>query len=49
MQSIDPTLAENQLIFPNESTLATVKGFRTLTNAEQSKYSAQFEAVGLGA
>jgi spermidine/putrescine transport system substrate-binding protein len=49
MQSIDPTLAENQLIFPNQSTLATVKGFRTLTNAEQSKYSAQFEAVGLGA
>ncbi|MDQ1576420.1 MAG: spermidine/putrescine transport system substrate-binding protein [Microbacteriaceae bacterium] len=49
MQSIDPTLAENQLIFPDESTLATVKGFRTLTNAEQSKYSAQFEAVGLGA
>jgi spermidine/putrescine transport system substrate-binding protein len=49
MQSIDPTLAENQLIFPNEATLATVKGFRTLTNAEQSKYSAQFEAVGLGA
>jgi len=49
MQSIDPSLAENQLIFPSEETLATVKGFRTLTNAENSKYSAQFEAVGLGA
>ncbi|MHB1171945.1 MAG: ABC transporter substrate-binding protein [Lacisediminihabitans sp.] len=49
MQKIDPTLVDNQLIFPNEATLAKVKLFRTLTPAEQSKYSAEFEAVGLGA
>jgi spermidine/putrescine transport system substrate-binding protein len=49
MQSIAPELVDNQLIFPSKETLSTVKIFRTLTNAEQSRYSAQFEAVGLGA
>lgn len=49
MQSIAPDLVNNQLIFPDASTLARAHGFRTLTNAEQTRYSAQFESVGLGA
>ena len=49
MADIDPELVENQLIFPNEETLAQAHIFRTLTNEEQLKYNAQFEAVGLGA
>ncbi|HAM26391.1 MAG TPA: polyamine ABC transporter substrate-binding protein [Microbacteriaceae bacterium] len=48
MQKIDPTLADNQLIFPNEATLAKAHIFRTLTGAEESKYGAAFQAVLLG-
>lgn len=49
MEKLDPSQVDNQLIFPNEETLAQAHIFRTLTNEEQQKYSAQFEAVGLGA
>jgi len=49
MAEIDPELVENQLIFPNEETLAQAHIFRTLTNEEQQKYNSEFEAVGLGA
>lgn len=49
MEKLDPSQVDNQLIFPNEDTLAQAHIFRTLTNEEQQKYSAQFEAVGLGA
>jgi spermidine/putrescine transport system substrate-binding protein len=48
MQAIDPDLAENQLIFPDEETLATVKLFRTLTSEQQQKYGAEFQSVLLG-
>jgi spermidine/putrescine transport system substrate-binding protein len=48
MQAIDPELAENQLIFPDEETLATVKAFRTLTSEQQQKYGAEFQSVLLG-
>ena len=48
MQAIDPALAENQLIFPDEKTLSNVKVFRTLTGAEESKFGAAFQAVLLG-
>jgi spermidine/putrescine transport system substrate-binding protein len=48
MQNIDPALAENQLIFPNEATLSTAHIFRTLSSAEESKYNAAFQAVLLG-
>jgi spermidine/putrescine transport system substrate-binding protein len=48
MKKVDASYVDNQLIFPNAATLAKAKIFRTLTNAEQQKYSAQFEAVGLG-
>jgi len=48
MQAIDPELAENQLIFPDEETLATVKAFRTLTSEQEQKYGAEFQSVLLG-
>jgi spermidine/putrescine transport system substrate-binding protein len=48
MAAIDPELAENQLIFPNEETLSTVKSFRTLDSAEEQKYGAAFQSVLLG-
>ena len=49
MEQLDPSQVDNQLIFPNEETLAQAHIFRTLSNEEQQRYSAQFEAVGLGA
>jgi spermidine/putrescine transport system substrate-binding protein len=45
---IDPELAENQLIFPNEETLAQVKAFRTLTSAEEQEFSPAFQSILLG-
>jgi spermidine/putrescine transport system substrate-binding protein len=46
--AIDPELAENQLIFPNEETLATVKMFKSLSGSEETEYNAAFQAVLLG-
>lgn len=46
---IDPELADNQLIFPDEETLSQVKIFRTLSSAEEQKYQAAFQKVILGA
>ncbi|MCU1544413.1 MAG: spermidine/putrescine transporter substrate-binding protein [Microbacteriaceae bacterium] len=48
MAAIDPELAENQLIFPNEETLSTVKLFRSLTSAQEQKYGTEFQSVLLG-
>lgn len=48
MASIDPELAENQLIFPDEDTLAQARVFRTLTAAEEKEYQAEFQKVLLG-
>jgi spermidine/putrescine transport system substrate-binding protein len=48
MADIDPELAENQLIFPNDDTLAQVKIFRALSGQEESKYNAAFQSVLLG-
>ena len=48
-EKIDPELAENQLIFPDEQTLSTVKVFRSLTGAEEQTYGAAFQSVLLGA
>ena len=45
---IDPALAENQLIFPNEETLSQVHIFRSLTDAEESEFQAAFQGVVLG-
>jgi spermidine/putrescine transport system substrate-binding protein len=47
--AIDPALAENQLIFPDEATLATAKVFRTLSGAEEQEFGSQFQSVLLGA
>ncbi|MFC6357370.1 ABC transporter substrate-binding protein [Luethyella okanaganae] len=47
--AIDPELADNQLIFPDESTLSQAHVFRTLTGAEEQKYQAEFQSVLLGA
>lgn len=46
--AIDPELAGNQLIFPDETTLAKAHVFRSLTGAEEQKYDAQFQSVLLG-
>ncbi len=46
---IDPELADNQLIFPDDETLSKVHVFRTLTPAEEQKYQAAFQKVILGA
>ncbi len=46
--ALDPQLAENQLIFPDDQTLSTVHVFRTLTPSEENDYGAQFQKVLLG-
>ncbi len=47
MVGVDPTLVDNPLIFPDEATLATSFGFRSLTPAEETKYNGDFlTAVG---
>jgi spermidine/putrescine transport system substrate-binding protein len=45
---IDPELAENQLIFPDEETLSNAHVFRTLSGPEEQKYQAQFQSILLG-
>ena len=47
--AIDPELAENQLIFPNDATLAQSSIFRGLTAQEENEYQAAFQAILLGA
>jgi spermidine/putrescine transport system substrate-binding protein len=45
IEKIDPTLVENELIFPTEATLSQVKIFMPLTPAEQTKYEQQFQSL----
>lgn len=47
--SIDPVLAENNLIFPDEATLKKAHVFHTLTPAQEQSYSSAFQSVLLGA
>ncbi|OYX57704.1 MAG: polyamine ABC transporter substrate-binding protein [Micrococcales bacterium 32-70-13] len=47
--ALDPEVAENQLIFPNEETLANARIFRGLTAQEENEYQAAFQAILLGA
>ncbi len=49
MMELDPELADNQLIFPSDATLANTHLFRTLSASEEQKYATQFQAVLLGA
>ena len=46
---IDPELAENKMIFPDDETLSQVKAFRTLSSDEDNEYQAAFQAIALGA
>ena len=46
--NIDPELANNQLIFPDDTTLAKARVFRTLSGAEEQKYDAAFQGILLG-
>ena len=48
-EKIDPALAENQLIFPSDETLAQVKVFRALSADEEQSYGDLFQSVLLGA
>jgi spermidine/putrescine transport system substrate-binding protein len=45
MEKIDPELAKNPFIFPDEDALANVRVFRTLTPEEDTKYSEAFQAA----
>ena len=45
MEKVDPTLVDNDLIFPSTEFLSKAHGFRTLTAAEQTEFSSQFEAA----
>ncbi|GAB3123842.1 ABC transporter substrate-binding protein [Glaciibacter psychrotolerans] len=47
--AIDPELANNQLIFPDEATLANAHVFRSLSPEEEQKYDASFQSILLGA
>jgi spermidine/putrescine transport system substrate-binding protein len=48
-EKLDPALADNQLIFPNEETLAKVQVFRALTADEEQSFGDLFQSVLLGA
>ena len=49
MVKIDPSLVDDQLIFPNADTLAKVHIFRTLSQDEQTRYATTFQGMLLGA
>ncbi|MGE0820279.1 MAG: spermidine/putrescine ABC transporter substrate-binding protein [Candidatus Nanopelagicales bacterium] len=42
---IDPTLVDNQLIFPSDETLSKVKIFMPLTPEQQTKYELEFQQL----
>ena len=48
-EQLFPEVAENQLIFPDESTLAQAHIFRTLDSADDQAFNADFQRVSLGA
>ena len=45
MEKIDPSIVDNELIFPTESTLANAKGFMALDQKTEQNYQKQFAAV----
>ncbi|WP_104131313.1 PotD/PotF family extracellular solute-binding protein [Cryobacterium sp. M91] len=49
MMAIDPALAEDPLIFPDDATLANAYVFRGLDGTEEQTFNAQFQAILLGA
>ena len=47
LANVDPSLVDNELIFPSASTLANAHVFRTLTPDEEDSYNGQFlDAIG---
>jgi spermidine/putrescine transport system substrate-binding protein len=48
MQTIDPVLAENALIFPNAETLERAKEFRPFSLEEDKSFTTQFEKAKVG-
>ena len=46
---LDPELAENKLIFPDEAFLASTKGFRALSAQEEQSFATAWGRVQLGA
>jgi spermidine/putrescine transport system substrate-binding protein len=49
MAKISPELVDDQLIFPDADTLSKVHIFRTLTQAEHTRYQTTFQGMLLGA
>jgi spermidine/putrescine transport system substrate-binding protein len=47
--AIDPALADNNLIFPDDATLKKAHVFHTLTPAQEQSYGSAFQSVLLGA
>jgi spermidine/putrescine transport system substrate-binding protein len=45
MEKIDPSIVDNELIFPTESTLTNAKGFMALDQKTEQAYQKQFAAV----
>lgn len=45
MEAIDPELAENPLIFPDDETLSRSFVFRALTPDEENRYNGEFQSV----
>ncbi len=45
MEKLDPELAKNPYIFPDETFLAGAKQFRTLTAQQETKYASAFQTV----
>ena len=48
MEKIDPSLVENELIFPTDETLAVTIEMRSLDEAEATKYEGEFADVAGG-
>src|SRR6478672_5806686 len=45
MEKVDPSIVDNELIFPTETTLANAKGFMALDQKTEQDYQKQFAAV----
>lgn len=48
MEKIDPSLAENPLIFPDAELLASTWDFKALDDREQSRYEREWADVTTG-
>jgi spermidine/putrescine transport system substrate-binding protein len=46
---LDPTIAENRMVFPTPVTFAGARAFRTLEQGEEQRYMAQYQTILLQA